>query len=765
MKLHQSRQPSSKMEELALRGQNGRTREAAQYMEPSLGQESRPTQHRERQGGKGVSREALSLSGEPEGAPGDIIILGQKVEEDMHYGDIIMINLSSSELAPSNTVSSLQVLKQQYQHQPQRQHHHQQQYHHQQQLELQPQPQMALCKARYNFDPKQLGLEDCKDCLTFLKGDLLTVIRRIDDDWIEGKLGDKVGIFPLQFTEKNSAAAKLLEGRNKVSDSSDYPPQLGSGNGTKLDRNTADVSNWTAVVGAPQGPSKIPNIHDLPAQPPQAPPPHYISLKRPPQGHPPSLPRPLRPREPPHNLTSTVHHSGTFLRRVKHCSQHTHRHLSHVRSQCVCVCVCMLEETNRGERRMNETPPTITMALINPQTSSSSSSADTKLPSSTQQLSISVCAALYSYKPRRPEELELRRGEMVGVYGSFKEGWLRGLSLRTGKVGILPGNYVTPVLRTSARLLESKVASVASGTVPGKRTSGSKGPAVVVALDRVDSEGTSFSEGQAPSGSGGGQPVLSSTGAGRMSLNGGSQGWDKVRRAFHSSHRGSAQRGSHYASSSWGLQPHGYSPTLPRKKHSLLPQPAWMLGRTSEPIAPSAASVVKDREVLGRKASSVPQSILVRPEAGRNHTDKATKSVRFVTQDELGPVAGEESWQGEVWASSLTLGRDGPGILLKDGRVLRTASTDSLTSSQKPSSYAPSSTSLSAASPTQASPSRHRLTSSYRAQTDSELSLTKGELVLVHPHRPDGRVLVTQESSAQTGLFHSSVLHFLERLS
>ena len=57
------------------------------------------------------------------------------------------------------------------------------------------------------------------------------------------------------------------------------------------------------------------------------------------------------------------------------------------------------------------------------------------------------CAALYSYKPCRSEELELRKGEMVGVYGKFKEGWLRGLSLRTGKVGILPGNYVTPVLR------------------------------------------------------------------------------------------------------------------------------------------------------------------------------------------------------------------------------------------------------------------------------------------------------------------------------
>ncbi|CDQ94605.1 unnamed protein product [Oncorhynchus mykiss] len=102
--------------------------------------------------------------------------------------------------------------------------------------------------------------------------------------------------------------------------------------------------------------------------------------------------------------------------------------------------------SSSGERKMSsgEAPPTITMALINPQTPSTS--ADTK-QSSTQQLSISVCAALYSYKPRRSEELELRKGELVGVYGKFKEGWLRGLSLRTGKVGILPGNYVTPVLR------------------------------------------------------------------------------------------------------------------------------------------------------------------------------------------------------------------------------------------------------------------------------------------------------------------------------
>ncbi|CAM9210234.1 unnamed protein product [Lampetra planeri] len=82
--------------------------------------------------------------------------------------------------------------------------------------------------------------------------------------------------------------------------------------------------------------------------------------------------------------------------------------------------------------------------------------------------------------------MELRKGEMVGVYGKFKEGWLRGLSLRTGKVGILPSNYITPVLRTSARLLETKAASASSqhNTGAGKKPAAARSPAVVLALDR-----------------------------------------------------------------------------------------------------------------------------------------------------------------------------------------------------------------------------------------------------------------------------------------
>ena len=34
-----------------------------------------------------------------------------------------------------------------------------------------------------------------------LQDEILTVIRRIDSNWAEGKLGDKIGIFPISFVE------------------------------------------------------------------------------------------------------------------------------------------------------------------------------------------------------------------------------------------------------------------------------------------------------------------------------------------------------------------------------------------------------------------------------------------------------------------------------------------------------------------------------------------------------------------------------------
>lgn len=34
-----------------------------------------------------------------------------------------------------------------------------------------------------------------------MQDDILTVIRRVDQNWAEGMLGDKIGIFPISYVE------------------------------------------------------------------------------------------------------------------------------------------------------------------------------------------------------------------------------------------------------------------------------------------------------------------------------------------------------------------------------------------------------------------------------------------------------------------------------------------------------------------------------------------------------------------------------------
>lgn len=58
------------------------------------------------------------------------------------------------------------------------------------------------------------------------------------------------------------------------------------------------------------------------------------------------------------------------------------------------------------------------------------------------------CVALNSYMAHGPDELELQKGEGVRVFGKDHDGWLRGMSLVTGRVGIFPSNYVAPLFRS-----------------------------------------------------------------------------------------------------------------------------------------------------------------------------------------------------------------------------------------------------------------------------------------------------------------------------
>lgn len=57
--------------------------------------------------------------------------------------------------------------------------------------------------------------------------------------------------------------------------------------------------------------------------------------------------------------------------------------------------------------------------------------------------------AMFPYTPRKEDELELRKGEMFLVLERCQDGWFKGTSMHTGKIGVFPGNYMSPVSRSA----------------------------------------------------------------------------------------------------------------------------------------------------------------------------------------------------------------------------------------------------------------------------------------------------------------------------
>ncbi|XP_048883267.1 E3 ubiquitin-protein ligase SH3RF2 isoform X2 [Brienomyrus brachyistius] len=476
------------------------------------------------------------------------------------------------------------------------------------------QPAPPLCRALHDFGLKEKVREDGRDLLPFFKGDVITVIRRVDESWLEGRVGDKTGVFPIRVTEPNSAAVKLLgKRRGRGCPDSRRRPTSAS-----RDITVAEASGRRLGPGAPLSPAATPTAGTV------------SRLSRLPRG-------PLGGRQDPSVCAPTFPEPGD----AGAAAQVVER-----RSDGYGSALFQGPTPAPAERKMvQEAPPIITMALVSPQ--SPMASVETQ-QSSSQQLSISVCATLYSYTPCRPEELELRKGEMVGVYGRFSEGWLRGLSLRTGKVGILPANYITPVLRTTARFLEPRAAPPPLSAPGGKRPVGCKPQGAGLGQDRPATNGPIRSAGHGPVVTMATQ-AMSSVGAGSGLANP-----HTLRRGFRAAHGGSSlQTISSQAPLSSSVRPQqmtllGISPQsqglssvlfTPKTRSGLALSasrlPVWNHVATAPSADGSLSSEPRDAAPRGpqeKQASAHPQSILVKPDSQKNAAEKPLKSVRFLSQ-------------------------------------------------------------------------------------------------------------------------------------
>ncbi|XP_071614763.1 E3 ubiquitin-protein ligase SH3RF2 [Heliangelus exortis] len=301
------------------------------------------------------------------------------------------------------------------------------------------------------------------------------------------------------------------------------------------------------------------------------------------------------------------------------------------------------------------------------------SAAIVTLPHLQHHISAYMCVALHSYVAHGPEELELQKGEGVRVFGKEQEGWLRGMSLVTGRVGIFPSNYVAPLFRKS-NLSDSKMPSLYASWTLSTSSLSSQGsisdssprqsralkpvllPVPIPAAGRGSAgaqtalrrgRGSTRRNGSLQRPGQAGTPVLVSG-----SLRRPPTGRPQQLQLYHPA---SAHPPGILAAAAMA-EPGG----RPSFCHDASPGP---VGRGGESRTPSVcSSMVLDTkdppaksEAAPKPPASAPPSILVKPETSRNGAEKQVKTVRF--QNHSPPPPKRHSLQP---SPSLARGRPDP---------------------------------------------------------------------------------------------------------
>ncbi|XP_022596881.1 SH3 domain-containing RING finger protein 3 [Seriola dumerili] len=297
---------------------------------------------------------------------GDIIILRRKVDDNWYHGELN----GCHGFLPASYIQLLRPLSQ-----------------------TPPQG-----KALYDFEVKDKDQD--KDCLAFSKDEVLTVIRRVDENWAEGMLGDKIGIFPILYVELNETAKQLME----------------------IDKPTPTNVPGPSSEPAPLGPCS-------PGPSPSASPSNGNG-----SGH----------RRGEGKKNAKKRHSFTALSVSQRAAQLNNRHSMEISHP-----VLISSSDPRAAARIQDASPpgpspSSAGVLVPPKVASITSEL---LAHAKVQLPLNIYLALYAYKPQKADELELRKGEMYRVTEKCQDGWFKGTSLRTAASGVFPGNYVTPVSR------------------------------------------------------------------------------------------------------------------------------------------------------------------------------------------------------------------------------------------------------------------------------------------------------------------------------
>ncbi|XP_033111354.1 E3 ubiquitin-protein ligase SH3RF1-like [Anneissia japonica] len=310
------------------------------------------------------------------------------------------------------------------------------------------------CKALYSFDVKE---KDDKDCLSFVKDEILNVIRRVDDNWVEGKKGDKIGIFPISFVEMNSTAKSLI-GQTWTRKST---PDSGSGNVASNGNGSVQNGGATASQEVTRRREKTQKRHSFGA---------ILSSQN--KSHRDNHHRHSMEIGSPVLLSSSnpaaatlidpwalAQSSGAQAASLPTAAASSRKPQALPANSAIPVSMVTMMHTPNSPTLMTAGTATAAAAL-----NGNWQLTDQHAPVAKPQ--VEVYTAVFSYKPQNPDELELRKGEFYMVNEKCRDGWYKGLSIKTGQMGVFPGNYVQMYRYDKPRRSSSSTASEISSNLP-----------------------------------------------------------------------------------------------------------------------------------------------------------------------------------------------------------------------------------------------------------------------------------------------------------
>ncbi|XP_047615697.1 E3 ubiquitin-protein ligase SH3RF1 isoform X2 [Phacochoerus africanus] len=675
---------------------------------------------------------------------GDIIILRRQVDENWYHGEVNGVH----GFFPTNFVQIIKPLPQ-------------------------PPPQ---CKALYDFEVKDKEAD--KDCLPFAKDDVLTVIRRVDENWAEGMLADKIGIFPISYVEFNSAAKQLIEW--------DQPPGpgVGAGEGTPAapsstapkqpdaKKNTKKRHSFTSLTMASKASQAAQHRHSMEISPPV-----LISSSNP-------------------TAAARIGELAGLS-----CSAPSQVHIS-TTGLIVTPPPSSPVTTGPSFTFPSEAPYPAALAAASPAGAAAAGMGPRpaagpcdQTTHSRPQTRPSVYVAVYPYTPRKEDELELRKGEMFLVFERCQDGWFKGTSMHTSRIGVFPGNYVAPLARAVTTASQGKVPMSPAGQT-------GRGASSV-------SPSTTGGPAQKPPGNGmaGGPSVVPTAVvsaahiqtspqakvllhmSGQMTVN---QARSAVRTvSAHSQERPTAAVTPIQVQSTAGPHPLASSQPPAPMAPMVMPGPSG-LGRVSTPLActaaaalapPSVTATSLDTEPSGRPGATLP-GLPTSPDSSSSASgsisaaklDKDGKKEKKGLLKLLSGASTKRKPRGSPPASptlDVELGAElppgapatpcaCPGPCDADnpapepGPQRRTCSLDSAAPVAPPPRQPCSSLGPGASEARPVVCERHRVVVSYPPQSEAELELKEGDIVFVHKKRGDGWFKGTLQRNGKTGLFPGS---------